>query len=60
MAFFEIRFLNKEEDETSWYADFEEEAQESINELLEEGRTILNVYECRDVTKCFNIDPNNV
>ena len=56
MSYYEIRYLNQEKDETSWFVDFEDEAQEAINELLEEGRTVLSVIECTNVTRNFRTE----
>lgn len=56
MSYYEIRYLNKEEDEVSEFADFQDEAQNLIDELLDENRTIISVIECTRVTELFRIE----
>lgn len=56
MSYYEIRYLNRDEDQVSEFADFEDEAQELIDELIEDGRTVLTVILCENVTKQFRIE----
>lgn len=56
MSYYQINFLGKEDEEKCYYADFDCEAQDLIDELLEEGRTIVSVVECSAVTSQFRIE----
>lgn len=54
--YYQINFLDKEDEEKSYYADFDDEAQDLIDDLLEDGRSIVSVVECRPVTEHFRIE----
>jgi hypothetical protein len=54
--YYQINFLDKEDEEKSFYADFDDETQTLIDELLEEGRSIVSVVECHPVTNQFRIE----